>query len=189
MGRAHGTVRGTRAISPHQQKTGAAQLETVKLRENLKKLRRSPWQNRNISSPSESWRKVEVLYRVRLGSSILRLICETIQLLFLAAGDQVTGDQRFLTRSHYFSKTASENVSKVSVHLHSLQKNYWRPKIENKWEAPKLRKRNLLSHHHHHYTQFQLQNQRNLVKTQIRNQSNHIASSANIRDLVESWFL
>ena len=127
---------------------------------------------------------------MRLGSSIRRLICETIQLLFLAAGDQVTGDQRFLTRSHYFSKTASENVSKVSVHLHSLQKNYWRPKIENKWEAPKLRKRNLLSHHHHHHhhTQFQLQNQRNLVKTQIRNQSNHRASSAMIRDLVESWF-
>ena len=132
MGRAHGTVRGTRAISPHQQKTGAARNSETSWES--EETAAPAEQNRNISSPSESWRKVEVLYRVRLGSSILRLICETIQLLFLAAGDQVTGDQRFLTRSHYFSKTASENVSKVSVHLHSLQKNYWRQKIENKWE-------------------------------------------------------
>ena len=51
-------VRGIRAFSPHQQKTGAGNSETPCETEETA----PPWeQNRNILSFSESWMKVEVL--------------------------------------------------------------------------------------------------------------------------------
>ena len=78
-------------------------------------------QNRNISSPSESWRKVEVLYRVRLGSSIRRLICETIQLLFWqqAIRWQVT---RGFWQGATFSAKMHWKMYQKCLHIQSLQK-------------------------------------------------------------------
>ena len=74
-------IRGIRAVSPHQQKTGGAldsetpceTKETAPPRE----------QNRNILSFGESFRKVEVLCTVRLGSLIRRVIGETIWLVLV----------------------------------------------------------------------------------------------------------
>ena len=59
VGRALAMMRGIRAFSPHQQKTGALNSETPCETEETA----PPWeQNRNILSFSESFRKVEVLY-------------------------------------------------------------------------------------------------------------------------------
>ena len=58
VGRALAMMRGIRAFSPHQQKTGALNSETPCETEETA----PPWeQNRNILSFSESFRKVEVL--------------------------------------------------------------------------------------------------------------------------------